>query len=77
MANASTDQETAAETFGAVALYIDQVLHLSQALKTVLGADDAEAHAKQIAALATAVERAAEDAASAFDANYHPANGTL
>lgn len=70
---ADPKQDDAGDAFGAVALYMDQVLNLSRALQTVLEMEANEPlEGDQVGALTKAVTRAAEDAQSMFEAHFHP-----
>ncbi|MEM9150512.1 MAG: hypothetical protein AAGB19_08670 [Cyanobacteria bacterium P01_F01_bin.3] len=64
----------APEHYGHVALQLDQIKSLTQALHLALEAESTKPLQGNVpGALSVALERAADDALSLFEAYYHPA----
>ncbi|MEX0282118.1 MAG: hypothetical protein AB3N13_13125 [Arenibacterium sp.] len=67
------DAARSLEVWGETALYLDQVETLSRALQNALEAEMSGPVQGNIpGALAVAIQRAAQDAKSIFEAHYHP-----
>lgn len=61
------------EVWGKMALHLDQIENLSRALQNALEAEMSGPTQGNIpGAVAIAIQRATEDARSAFEAHYHP-----